>query len=90
MKLKRFNTINESEDKLNEEKTGYVLIARYGNNTKPALRVEELEDDLDDEDLQDIADEVSQQFGNSVILDMKEAEDLMDQLQNIVRHKAKP
>lgn len=87
MKLKRFNNINESDADINE---GYILIARYGNNTKPAIRVEALDGDLDDDDLQDIADEVSQQFGTSVILNREEAEDVMDQIQSIVRHKAKP
>jgi len=89
MKLKRFNNINESEA-LNEDQGGYILIARYDNNTRPAIKVEDLGDLDDDEDLQDIADEVSQQFGVSVILNRKEAEEVMDKIQDIVRHQAKP
>lgn len=90
MKLKRFNNMNEATGQGDGFGDGYIFIARYPKEYSTPLRVEELESDLDDDDLQDMCDEVEQQFGRSIILDRAEAEDLMDKLQMIIRHKAKP
>ena len=82
--IKKFENFNS--DNIDEKKESHYLIARYGNGVPVGknIRVEFIDSDMDDEDLQDIADEVEQQWGKAIILSKKEAILLMGKLQKLI------